>query len=105
MGNNEKSSEFSSKIKQNCCRYNAELKWAIIDGIKWENIPWRSSPVLFKRLKDEIIKLKDEGRVLLRFNELREMLELRMSSFNAQPEAPAQSRVVTQHKPAPPAGR
>jgi hypothetical protein len=35
--------------------------------------------LLFKRLKEEIIKLKDEGRVLVRFNELREMLQMRLS--------------------------
>ena len=70
--------ETSAKTNAGC----AELKQAIIDGIKWENIPWRSSPVLFKRLKDEIIKLKDEGRVLVRFNELRELLTLRMSQSN-----------------------
>jgi small GTP-binding protein len=59
-----------------CCE---ELKQAILDGIQWENIPWRSSPLLFKRLKEEIIRLKDEGRVLMRFNELRETLQLRLS--------------------------
>ncbi len=73
--------ETSAKANEGC----AELRQAIIDGIKWENIPWRSSPVLFKRLKDEIIKLKDEGRVLMRFNELREVLALRMS--NREPQA------------------
>ena len=35
--------------------------------------------MLFKRLKEEIIRLKDEGRVLMRFNELRETLQLRLS--------------------------
>jgi small GTP-binding protein len=59
-----------------CCE---ELKEAILDGIRWENIPWRTSPLLFKRLKEEIIRLKDEGRVLMRFNELRETLRLRLS--------------------------
>jgi len=59
-----------------------ELKQAILDGIPWENIPWRSSPVLFKRLKEEIIRLKDTGRVLMRFNELRETLTLRLSDEN-----------------------
>jgi small GTP-binding protein len=59
-----------------CCD---ELKQAILKGIRWEDIPWRSSPVLFKRLKEEIIKLKDAGRVLMRFNELREALQLRLS--------------------------
>jgi small GTP-binding protein len=56
-----------------------ELKQAILKSIRWEDIPWRSSPVLFKRLKEEIIKLKDVGRVLMRFNELREALQLRLS--------------------------
>ncbi len=59
-----------------CCE---ELKDAILDGIRWENIPWRSSPLLFKRLKEEIVRLKDDGRVLMRFNELRETLQLRLS--------------------------
>ncbi len=55
------------------------MKQAILDGIDWESIPWRTSPVLFKRLKEEIVRLKDEGRVLMRFNELRESLQLQMS--------------------------
>ena len=67
--------ETSAKTNLNC----AELKQAILDGIRWENIPWRSSPLLFKRLKEEIIRLKDAGRVLMRFNELRETLQLRLS--------------------------
>jgi len=59
-----------------CCE---ELKDAILGGIQWENIPWRSSPLLFKQLKEEIIRLKDAGRVLMRFNELRETLQLRLA--------------------------
>jgi small GTP-binding protein len=59
-----------------CCE---DLKRAILEGIQWENIPWRSTPLLFKRLKEEIVRLKDEGRVLMRFNELREALQLRLS--------------------------
>jgi small GTP-binding protein len=66
--------ETSAKANLRC----EELKQAILDGIRWENIPWRSSPLLFKRLKEEIIRLKDEGRVLMRFNELRETLQLRL---------------------------
>ena len=67
--------ETSAKTNLGC----EELKQPILDGIRWENIPWRSSPLLFKRLKEEIVRLKDEGRVLMRFNELRETLQLRMS--------------------------
>ncbi len=55
------------------------LKTPALDGIRWENVQWRSSPLLFKRLKEEIIRLKDSGRVLLRFNKLREALQLRLS--------------------------
>ena len=72
--------ETSAKANVGC----EELKQAILDGIRWENIPWRSSPLLFKRLKEEIIRLKDAGRVLMRFNELRETLQLRLSGENAR---------------------
>lgn len=67
--------ETSAKANLGC----EELKQAILDGIRWEDIPWRSSPLLFKRLKEELVRLKDAGRVLMRFNELRETLQLRLS--------------------------
>ncbi len=67
--------ETSAKANIRC----EELKDAILSGIRWEDIPWRSSPLLFKRLKEEIVRLKDERRVLMRFNELRETLQLRLS--------------------------
>jgi hypothetical protein len=71
----------TSAKKNICCE---DLKQAILGGIRWEEIPWRSSPLLFKRLKEEIIRLKDEGRVLMRFNELRETLQLRLSGEAAR---------------------
>ena len=67
--------ETSAKQNTGC----DELRTAILDAIRWEDIPWRSSPLLFKRLKEEIVRLKDEGRVLFRFNELRETLHLRLA--------------------------
>jgi len=67
--------ETSAKTGTGC----QELRQAILDGIRWENIPWRTSPRVFKRLKDEIIRLRDEKRVLVRFNELRDSLGLRMA--------------------------
>jgi small GTP-binding protein len=67
--------ETSAKANIHC----EELRQAILDAIRWEDIPWRSSPLLFKRLKEEIIRFKDEGRVLMRFNELRDALQLRLS--------------------------
>ncbi len=72
--------ETSAKTNLGC----EELKQAILDGIRWEDIPWRSSPLLFKRLKEEIVRLKDEGRVLMRLNELRETLILRLSGEGAR---------------------
>jgi small GTP-binding protein len=72
--------ETSAKANLGC----EELKEAILTGIRWAEIPWRSSPVLFKRLKEEIIRLKDEGRVLMRFNELRDALRLRVAGADAQ---------------------
>lgn len=56
-----------------------DLKTAILDGIDWDAIPCRTTDRIFKLLKDEIIRLKDEGRVLMRINELRAALQLRMS--------------------------
>jgi small GTP-binding protein len=72
--------ETSAKANLGC----QELKEAILGGILWANIPWRSSPLLFKRLKDEILHLKDEGRVLMRFNELRDALRLRLTGEDAR---------------------
>ena len=68
--------ETSAKFGTGC----DELKGAIVTNINWDDIPWRSSPLLFKRLKEEIVRLKDDGRVLMRFNELREMLQLRLAN-------------------------
>jgi small GTP-binding protein len=65
--------ETSAKTSLGC----EELKQSIIDSIRWEEIPWRSSPLLFKRLKEEIVRLKDENYVLMRFNELRDTLTMR----------------------------
>lgn len=67
--------ETSAKENLGC----AELKEAILTGIAWERLPWRSSPRIFKRLKDEIVLLKDAGRVLLRLGELRILLEQRLA--------------------------
>ncbi|MEO1445473.1 MAG: TIR domain-containing protein, partial [Cyanobacteria bacterium J06635_11] len=67
--------ETSAKDNTGC----KELKEAICQAIDWDSIAKRTTPKLFKRLKEEIVALKDEGRTLMRFNELREALTLRMS--------------------------
>jgi WD40 repeat protein/GTPase SAR1 family protein/DNA-directed RNA polymerase subunit RPC12/RpoP len=53
-----------------------ELREAIIKNIDWDNIPYTSSPEIFKLLKEQIINLKDEGKVLLRLSELKQQLEM-----------------------------
>ncbi|MCY2990150.1 MAG: TIR domain-containing protein [Planctomycetota bacterium] len=73
--------ETSAKTATGC----GELKQAILDGIKWDEIPCRTTELFFKRLKEEIVRLKDEGRVLMRFNELRETLQLRLTSRTDTP--------------------
>ena len=72
--------ETSAKTNLGC----QELSDAILAGINWSEMPWRSSPRLFKRLRQEIIRLKDEGRVLMQFNELSNSLRLRMAGEGRQ---------------------
>ena len=60
-----------------------QLRQAIIDRIDWESIPWTASPRIFKLLKDEMLRLRDEGVVLLRMGELKQQLELRLSVGSA----------------------
>lgn len=56
----------------------ADLRRAIVDAIDWESITLRTSPRIFKRLKEEIVKLKDAGLTLLRMGELKQQLEMRL---------------------------
>ena len=55
-----------------------ELRAAIVDHIPWQDIPWTSSPRIFKVLKDAIVQLKDEGKTLLRMAELKQQLDMRL---------------------------
>jgi len=55
-----------------------ELRNAIVRWINWDSIPWTTSPRIFKLLKDEILRLRDEGVVLLRMGELNQQLQMRL---------------------------
>src|SRR5262249_20140424 len=55
-----------------------ELREAIVRSIPWTSIPWTLSPRIFKVLKDTIVKLKDEGKVLLRIVELKQQLDMHL---------------------------
>ena len=58
--------ETSAKENVGC----EELKTAIIDLIDWDQMTKRTSPALFKRLKEEIVRLKEEGRVLIKLSQV-----------------------------------
>ena len=66
--------ETSAKEGRGC----KELCTAINNTIEWDKIEKRTSPRIFKLIRDEIIKLRDEGQILHTFKELREELLLRM---------------------------
>ncbi len=59
-----------------------ELRDAIVKNIDWDAIPWTASSRVFKALKDEIVRLRDEGVVLLRMIELKQQLEMRLSGVS-----------------------
>ena len=61
-----------------------ELREAIIRNIPWAEIPWTASPHIFRLLKEEIVTLKDEGKVLLRIGELKQQLEMRLLQQSLQ---------------------
>ena len=61
------------------------LAQAINEGIPWEQMEKRTSPRIFKLIKDEILKLRDAGGALYTFKELRDELQRRLpneSDFN-----------------------
>ena len=66
--------ETSAKSGDGC----DELRAAIIARIPWAQMEKRTSPRIFKLIKDEILALRDEGQVLHTFKELRELLWRRM---------------------------
>jgi small GTP-binding protein len=56
------------------------LREAMLEKIPWDELTPHNSPALFKRLKDEILKLRDEGQVLATFKELESILRHRLPS-------------------------
>ncbi|WP_395743598.1 TIR domain-containing protein [Prosthecobacter sp.] len=66
--------ETSAKTGEGC----DQLRIAMICSIQWSQMERRTSPRIFKLIKDEILKLRDEGLVLHTFKELRELLWRRL---------------------------
>ncbi len=63
-----------------------ELRQAIIQHIDWKAIPWTSSPRIFKLLKDEILRLRDQDVVLLRLGELKQRVEMQLPNESFTPD-------------------
>ena len=57
-----------------------------MESIDWDAIPHRSSPRLYKLLKDEIVRMRDAGQILLRLDELKQQLQLRLPMESFTPE-------------------
>jgi small GTP-binding protein len=70
--------ETSAKSGEGC----DQLRTAITTGIPWSEMEIRTSPRIFKMIKDEILKLRDQGRVLHTFKELRDLLSQRLPRFS-----------------------
>ncbi|MBS1830102.1 MAG: DUF4365 domain-containing protein [Acidobacteria bacterium] len=58
------------------------LKDAIVDGIDWQSIPKTTSPALYRRMKQEILNLRDSGLVLIRMGELKQRMEMTLAGEN-----------------------
>jgi hypothetical protein len=71
-----------------------ELRETIVHSIPWRDIAWTSSPRIFKVLKDAIVKLKDEGKVLLRMAELKQQLEMRLPGEQFSPRDACRGRAA-----------
>jgi small GTP-binding protein len=54
------------------------LQQAIHDAINWDQLPRHTSPRLFQEIKGEILRLRDQGEVLLTYKDLRERLRQRV---------------------------
>src|SRR5581483_9908346 len=68
------------------CAGCAELRAAIARHIDWGQIPWTSSPRTFRVLKEAIMQMRDEGKVLLRHGELWQQLVMRLPGERFTPE-------------------
>ncbi|MBI5788175.1 MAG: DUF4365 domain-containing protein [Candidatus Schekmanbacteria bacterium] len=53
-----------------------ELKAALAENIPWNQLPWVSTTSLYKGLQEVIVRLKEAGVCLLRYDELRQQLQL-----------------------------
>jgi len=71
----------SAKTGENCSDQQnddqpSKLKQLIADSIRWDNLPWTSTPRLLTELKNAVVAMRDQRDIrLLRFAELTQRLE------------------------------
>ena len=68
----------SAKTGEGC----DQLREAIVHAIDWKSIPETTSPALYRRLKQEILNLRDSGLVLIRLAELKQRMEMALRGEN-----------------------
>jgi WD40 repeat protein/GTPase SAR1 family protein len=68
----------SAKTGEGC----DQLREAIVQAIDWKSIPETTSPALYRRLKQEILRLRDSGLVLIRLVELKQRMEMTLQGEN-----------------------
>jgi WD40 repeat protein len=62
-----------------------ELAAKIAEAIDWDSLAVTSSPGLYRRMKEEILRLRDSGIVLLRMAELKQRMELALQEESFDP--------------------
>ncbi|MFZ9752551.1 MAG: DUF4365 domain-containing protein, partial [Cyanobium sp.] len=77
--------ETSAKQGDGC----EQLRAAIAAAIPWEQLTRRTSPRLFRWIKAEILRLRDQGEVLLTYKDLRERLRQRLLAGESADESSA----------------
>ncbi|MEZ6114894.1 MAG: DUF4365 domain-containing protein, partial [Pirellulaceae bacterium] len=72
----------SAKTEQGC----DELREAIVGAIDWSRIPITTSLKLYHRIKEEVLRLRDSGMVLIRYEALKQRIELSLAGEGFTPE-------------------
>lgn len=67
---------------------------ACIEAIDWDSLPITTSLTLYHRMKEEILRLRDAGTVLIRLPELNQRLELLLPDHTFTPD---QLRAALKH--------
>lgn len=80
----------SAKTGEGCI----PLRDAIVEAIDWDSLPITTSLTLYHRMKEEILRLRDTGMVLIRLAELSQRLEVLLPDHSF---TPAQLQTALKH--------